>query len=91
MSTTTVTTPTTAHVTGWDRAVVIALGASGCALSFSALQQMAVAIHVRDFLTYPSVYSTTRTRSGSARCDLPGWRDAAGGCRRAVSGGGSDG
>ncbi|MFJ6381418.1 DUF2637 domain-containing protein [Kitasatospora sp. NPDC092039] len=46
------TTPPTARVTGWDRAVVIALGASGCALSFSALQQMAVAIHVRDFLTY---------------------------------------
>ncbi|MGW3179515.1 DUF2637 domain-containing protein [Kitasatospora sp. NPDC001119] len=52
MSTTTATTPTTAHVTAWDRAVVIALGASGCALSFSALQQMAVAIHVRGFLTY---------------------------------------
>ncbi|MEU8926238.1 DUF2637 domain-containing protein [Kitasatospora sp. NPDC048545] len=52
MSTTTATTPTAAHVTGWDRAVVIALGASGCALSFSALQQMAVAIHVRGFLTY---------------------------------------
>ncbi|MFJ4184172.1 DUF2637 domain-containing protein [Kitasatospora sp. NPDC089509] len=52
MSTTTATTSATAHVTGWDRAVVIALGASGCALSFSALQQMAVAIHVRDLLTY---------------------------------------
>ncbi|WP_224274270.1 DUF2637 domain-containing protein [Streptomyces sp. LS1784] len=46
------TTPTTAHVTGWDRAVVIALGAAGCALSYDALQQMAVAIHVRGFLTY---------------------------------------
>ncbi|MFJ6382727.1 DUF2637 domain-containing protein [Kitasatospora sp. NPDC092039] len=52
MSTTIATTPTAAHATGWDRAVVIALGASGCALSFSALQQMAGAIHVRGFLTY---------------------------------------
>lgn len=52
MSTTTATAPTTAHVTAWDRAVVIALGASGCALSFSALQQMAVAIHVRGLLTF---------------------------------------
>lgn len=45
-------TPTSAHVTGWDRAVVIALGGAGCALSYDALQQMAVAIHVRGFLTY---------------------------------------
>ena len=44
--------PSTAHVTGWDRAVVIALGAAGCALSYDALQQMAVAIHVRGPLTY---------------------------------------
>ncbi|MDH6709112.1 hypothetical protein P3T27_005858 [Kitasatospora sp. MAA19] len=50
MSTTTM--PTTAPVTGWDRAVVIALGTAGCALSYDALQQMAVAIHVRGFLTY---------------------------------------
>ncbi|MFJ7275459.1 DUF2637 domain-containing protein [Kitasatospora sp. NPDC098663] len=49
---TTVTTSTTARVTGWDRAVVIALGAAGCALSYDALQQMAIAIHVRGFLTY---------------------------------------
>jgi hypothetical protein len=41
-----------AHVTGWDRAVVIALGGAGCALSYDALQQMAVAIHVRGLLTY---------------------------------------
>ncbi|MEV4881383.1 DUF2637 domain-containing protein [Streptomyces cyaneofuscatus] len=41
-----------AHITGWDRAVVIALGGAGCALSYDALQQMAVAIHVRGFLTY---------------------------------------
>ncbi|GAA1890726.1 DUF2637 domain-containing protein [Streptantibioticus ferralitis] len=46
------TTPTTAHITGWDRAVIILLGAAGCALSYDALQQMAVAIHVRGFLTY---------------------------------------
>ncbi|MFJ3791521.1 DUF2637 domain-containing protein [Kitasatospora sp. NPDC090091] len=52
MSTATVTAPTTVHVTGWDRGVVIALGAAGCALSYDALQQMAVAIHVRGFLTY---------------------------------------
>ncbi|MFH9734382.1 DUF2637 domain-containing protein [Streptomyces sp. NPDC017260] len=42
----------TAHISGWDRAVVIALGGAGCALSYDALQQMAVAIHVRGFLTY---------------------------------------
>ncbi|GAV38272.1 DUF2637 domain-containing protein [Streptomyces acidiscabies] len=44
--------PGTAHITGWDRAVVIALGGAGCALSYDALQQMAVAIHVRGLLTY---------------------------------------
>ncbi|MFF4835178.1 DUF2637 domain-containing protein [Streptomyces sp. NPDC001315] len=44
--------PSTAPVTGWDRAVVIALGGAGCALSYDALQQMAVAIHVRGLLTY---------------------------------------
>ncbi|MGK4579623.1 DUF2637 domain-containing protein [Kitasatospora sp. HPMI-4] len=44
--------PTRTPVTGWDRAVVITLGAAGCALSYDALQQMAVAIHVRGFLTY---------------------------------------
>ncbi|KUM78879.1 DUF2637 domain-containing protein [Streptomyces griseorubiginosus] len=42
----------TARITGWDRAVVIALGGAGCALSYDALQQMAVAIHVRGLLTY---------------------------------------
>ena len=31
---------------------MIALGSAGCALSYDALQQMAVAIHVRGFLTY---------------------------------------
>lgn len=44
--------PTKAHVTPWDRAVVIALGGAGCALSYDALEQVAVAIHVRGFLTY---------------------------------------
>ncbi|QKW53577.1 DUF2637 domain-containing protein [Streptomyces buecherae] len=50
MSTT--SAPKAAHITGWDRAIVIALGGAGCALSYDALQQMAVAIHVRGFLTY---------------------------------------
>ncbi|WP_432077164.1 DUF2637 domain-containing protein [Streptomyces wuyuanensis] len=49
---TTTTLPKTAHISGWDRAVVIALGGAGCALSYDALQQMAVAIHIRGFLTY---------------------------------------
>jgi hypothetical protein len=48
----TASAPRTAQITGWDRAVVIALGGAGCALSYDALQQMAVAIHVRGFLTY---------------------------------------
>ncbi|MGI5450481.1 DUF2637 domain-containing protein [Streptomyces sp. CA-243310] len=48
----TASAPKTAHITGWDRVVVIALGGAGCALSYDALQQMAVAIHVRGFLTY---------------------------------------
>lgn len=42
----------TAHISGWDRAAVVALGGAGCALSYDALQQMAVAIHIRGFLTY---------------------------------------
>lgn len=48
----TASTPKTAHITGWDRTVVIALGGAGCALSYDALQQMAVAVHVRGLLTY---------------------------------------
>ncbi|MFD6347772.1 DUF2637 domain-containing protein [Streptomyces roseolus] len=44
--------PKTAHISGWDRAAVIALGGAGCALSYDALQQMAVAIHIRGLLTY---------------------------------------
>ncbi|MFD8783774.1 DUF2637 domain-containing protein [Kitasatospora sp. NPDC059599] len=52
MNAATATLPAPARVTGWDRAVVIALGAAGCALSYDALQQMAIAIHVRGPLTY---------------------------------------
>ncbi|MFD9816568.1 DUF2637 domain-containing protein [Streptomyces sp. NPDC059080] len=48
----TVSTPKSAHITAWDRTVVIALGGAGCALSYDALQQMAIAIHIRGFLTY---------------------------------------
>ncbi|MEU1302559.1 DUF2637 domain-containing protein [Streptomyces shenzhenensis] len=39
------------RITGWDRAAIVALGGAGCALSYDALQQMAIAIHVRGFLT----------------------------------------
>jgi hypothetical protein len=39
-------------VSGWDRAIVVALGAAGCALSYDSLQQMAVAVHVREWLSY---------------------------------------
>ncbi|UKY49882.1 DUF2637 domain-containing protein [Streptomyces inhibens] len=44
--------PLPARITGWDRAAIVALGGAGCALSYDALQQMAVAIHIRGFLTY---------------------------------------
>ncbi|MFE0765324.1 DUF2637 domain-containing protein [Streptomyces smyrnaeus] len=40
------------RITGWDRTAIVTLGAAGCALSYDALQQMAVAIHIRGFLTY---------------------------------------
>lgn len=40
------------RATTWDRAAITALGAAGCALSYDALQQMAIAIHVRGLLTY---------------------------------------
>lgn len=43
---------TTTAVGDWDRAAILALGAAGCALSYDALQQMAVAIHIRGLLTY---------------------------------------
>jgi hypothetical protein len=46
-------TRTTAHqATAWDRAAITILGGAGCALSYDALQQMAIAIHVRPALTY---------------------------------------
>ncbi|WP_405717275.1 DUF2637 domain-containing protein [Streptomyces sp. NBC_00046] len=48
----TASAPKTVHISGWDRAAVVALGGAGCALSYDALQQMAVAIHIRGFLTY---------------------------------------
>ncbi|MFJ4828767.1 DUF2637 domain-containing protein [Streptomyces sp. NPDC088747] len=49
--------PTAAHpavtpVGFWDRLAIVVLGLAGCALSYDALQQMAVAIHIRGFLTY---------------------------------------
>ncbi|MFF4735836.1 DUF2637 domain-containing protein [Streptomyces sp. NPDC001262] len=43
---------TTTAVGDWDRAAILVLGAAGCALSYDALQQMAVAIHIRGLLTY---------------------------------------
>lgn len=48
----TASTPKAAHLTAWDRAVIIALGSVGSAQSWDALQQMAVAIHVRGFLAF---------------------------------------
>ncbi|OEV30450.1 hypothetical protein AN219_10645 [Streptomyces nanshensis] len=39
-------------MSGWDRAAILALGAAACALSYDALQQMAIAIHIRGPLTY---------------------------------------
>jgi hypothetical protein len=44
--------PAPTPVGWWDRAAIIALGGAGCALSYDALQQMAVAIHVRPQLSY---------------------------------------
>ncbi|MFJ9034527.1 DUF2637 domain-containing protein [Streptomyces sp. NPDC102274] len=41
-----------APVGAWDRLAIVALGTAGCALSYDALQQMAVAIHIRGQLTY---------------------------------------
>ncbi|MFJ9420000.1 DUF2637 domain-containing protein [Streptomyces sp. NPDC101227] len=46
------TVPIPARINGWDRAAIVALGGAGCALSYDALQQMAIAIHIRGFLTY---------------------------------------
>ncbi|MER6047695.1 DUF2637 domain-containing protein [Streptomyces sp. NPDC001793] len=44
--------PSATRATAWDRAAIVALGSAGCALSYDALQQMAIAIHIRGFLTY---------------------------------------
>ncbi|MBA4864048.1 DUF2637 domain-containing protein [Streptomyces sp. PSKA54] len=52
MTSTATTAFSAARINGWDRTVVVALGGAGCALSYDALQQMAVAIHVRGLLTY---------------------------------------
>ncbi|MFC6067022.1 DUF2637 domain-containing protein [Streptomyces ochraceiscleroticus] len=46
------TDTTPVRITGWDRAAIVTLGGAGCALSYDALQQMAVAIHIRGLLTY---------------------------------------
>ncbi|MEW1660766.1 DUF2637 domain-containing protein [Streptomyces sp. NPDC093707] len=40
------------RISGWDRAAIVTLGGAGCALSYDALQQMAIAIHIRGLLTY---------------------------------------
>jgi hypothetical protein len=48
----TIEEPDTPPVGWWDRAAILALGGAGCALSYDALQQMAVAIHVRPQLSY---------------------------------------
>lgn len=46
-------TPATAHqATVWDRAAITLLGGAGCTLSYDALQQIALAIHIRPALTY---------------------------------------
>jgi hypothetical protein len=44
--------PLPARITSWDRAAIITLGAAGCSLSYDALQQMAVAVHIRGPLTW---------------------------------------
>ncbi|MFD4022329.1 DUF2637 domain-containing protein [Streptomyces sp. NPDC058576] len=44
--------PTVAPIGLWDRLAIVVLGLAGCALSYDALQQMAVAIHIRGYLTY---------------------------------------
>ncbi|MFE0187599.1 DUF2637 domain-containing protein [Streptomyces sp. NPDC059008] len=44
--------PIPTRITGWDRAAIVTLGGAGCALSYDALQQMAIAIHIRGLLTY---------------------------------------
>lgn len=44
--------PAVAPIGVWDRLAIVVLGLAGCALSYDALQQMAVAIHIRGYLTY---------------------------------------
>ncbi|WP_374204133.1 DUF2637 domain-containing protein [Streptomyces sp. HPF1205] len=44
--------PDATPVGWWDRAAILALGGAGCALSYDALQQMGIAIHVRPQLSY---------------------------------------
>lgn len=44
--------PAVTPVGFWDRLAIMVLGLAGCALSYDALQQMAVAIHIRGLLTY---------------------------------------
>ncbi|KUF17320.1 DUF2637 domain-containing protein [Streptomyces silvensis] len=44
--------PSVAPIGLWDRLAIVVLGLAGCALSYDALQQMAVAIHIRGHLTY---------------------------------------
>ncbi|MFJ8248544.1 DUF2637 domain-containing protein [Streptomyces sp. NPDC094466] len=44
--------PAVAPIGLWDRLAIVVLGLAGCALSYDALQQMAVAIHIRGLLTY---------------------------------------
>ncbi|MVO90239.1 DUF2637 domain-containing protein [Streptomyces sp. p1417] len=44
--------PAVAPIGLWDRLAIVVLGLAGCALSYDALQQMAVAIHIRGHLTY---------------------------------------
>ncbi|MFE2872160.1 DUF2637 domain-containing protein, partial [Embleya sp. NPDC059259] len=51
---TTITDTTTGHAqaTAWDRAAIAGLGLAGFALSYDALRQMAVAVHVRGALSF---------------------------------------
>ncbi|MFB7472557.1 DUF2637 domain-containing protein [Kitasatospora sp. NPDC056184] len=45
-------TARTSHVTAWDYSAIGLLAATGFALSYDALRQMALAIHIRDQLAY---------------------------------------
>ncbi|MFE2867226.1 DUF2637 domain-containing protein [Embleya sp. NPDC059259] len=50
--TTTFHAPGSARATTWDRAAIAGLGLAGFALSYDALRQMAVAVHVRGALSF---------------------------------------